>query len=104
MTTSAPITESRLLGVDSLIKPPIPQSTSKQMSVVEWALQPPNRHSQTNGELLLKEQITQKVSSYEHEVRSSNEVTPIRTICKEGGFRCSQQNDSNREENYLARG
>jgi len=74
---------------ESLPSLPIPQSASKQMYVVEWALQSPNRHTQTNGELLLKEQITQKVCNYEHEARSSNEVAPIQTISKEGGFRCS---------------
>lgn len=82
-----------LRGADSLTKLPISQSTSKQMSVVEWALQLPNRLTQATGELQLKEQITQKVCNYEHEAWSSNE----------DGFPCSQQNDSNREENYLAR-
>ena len=51
----------------------------------------------------MKEQITQKVCNYEHEALSSNEVAPIQAFSKEDGFPSSQQNDSNREENYLAR-
>lgn len=92
-----------LRGADSLTKLPIPESTTKQMSVVEWALQLPNRHMQTTGELQLKEQITQKVCNYEHEALSSNEVEPIQAFSREAGFPSSQQNDSNQEENYLAR-
>lgn len=45
----------------------------------------------------------QKVCNYEHEARSSNEVAPIEACSKEEGFPCSQQNDSDREENCLAR-
>lgn len=92
-----------LRGADSPTKLPTPQSTSKQTSVVEWALQLPNRLTQATGELHLKGQIMQKVCNYEHEARSSNEVAPIEACSKEEGFPCSQQNDSDREDNCLAR-
>lgn len=94
---------SLLRGADSLTKLPTTQSTSKQTSVVEWALQLPTRLTQATGELHLKGQIMQKVCNYEHEARSSNEAAPIQAFFKEDGFPCSQQNHSDREENCLAR-